>query len=611
MATENVKVIKVDTNAAQTSVKDLRNELKELRSTMLSTEQGTEEYNKALLRSAEIQHTLKEQMEEINASAMDFGQISSNLVKATGGLVAGFQAATAAMNLFGIENEDVLKAMQKMQSLMAITQALPSIDSGIKAFRRLGIAIKGAAAGMNGLKAALISTGIGAAVVAVGALAANWDKVTTAVKKFVGASDDTINNIAAQNQKIKEQTDRINELRGEIAKANDEYDEFVRKEKYDKLNADAKKRYDDLTADIQRTQIVLDGIIAAKNEAEAENNIAKFKKQQELESGFKVTIQNLEKEQNAILNNADSYKELAKSTGNATDAEEEEVETIEQLIARTTDWLFLQTKEGETHDAVAEAIRKRKQELKELRELESEDEDTSFEDNFRKRVENTVESLRQAFKTSEEQYQQEVNDLKVALNTKLITEEEYYKLSTKLREEYNNNQKALAVAETQVWMSSLKNISQVFDTIGNMIDTSTDDGKEKYRDIMYTSTIISMLAGIGGAVASAFMPVNAGMTIWGQIAMAATTSASVLATGIAQLTQIKNASENSTLGGGSALSTPNTGIVNNIIAPVQYTRDVDNASIEGAIKNQKVYVTETDITNTQNKVKVTENEARF
>jgi hypothetical protein len=56
---------------------------------MLSTEQGTEEYNNAMRKAADIMHTLKEQQEELNASAMDFGQITGNVVKATGGLVAG------------------------------------------------------------------------------------------------------------------------------------------------------------------------------------------------------------------------------------------------------------------------------------------------------------------------------------------------------------------------------------------------------------------------------------------------------------------------------------------------------------------------------------------
>jgi len=128
---------------------------------------------------------------------------------------------------------------------------------------------------------------------------------------------------------------------------------------------------------------------------------------------------------------------------------------------------------------------------------------------------------------------------------------------------------------------------------------------------MYTSTIVSMLAGIGGAIASAFMPVNAGMTIFGQIAMAASTSASVLASGIAQLLQIKNANQNSTLGGTGSFAKPNTSAITSINAPVQYTQDVQGASIEGAIKNTRVYVTEADISSTQKKVDVAESEARY
>ena len=189
MATENIKVVKIDTGAAQTSVKDLRNELKELRNTLLSTEKGTEEYNNAMKQAAEIQHTLKEQMEEVNASAMDFGQITSNVVKGVGGMVAGFQAAKATMNLFGVENETVIKSLEKMQNLMAITQALPSIDNGIKAFKRLKLAIQAASAGMSGLKKAIISTGLGALAVALGLIIANFDKISAWLDEITGQTD--------------------------------------------------------------------------------------------------------------------------------------------------------------------------------------------------------------------------------------------------------------------------------------------------------------------------------------------------------------------------------------------------------------------------------------
>ena len=158
---ESMAGLNQENKAATTSVKELRQELKAQKDIMLSAEQGTDEYNAALKRAAEIQHTLKEQMEQVNASAMDFGQIASNGVKATAGLVASLQAAKATMNLFGIENETVIKSLQQMQNLMAITQALPAIDNGVKAFKRLGLVIKSATAGMNGFKAALMLLSVG------------------------------------------------------------------------------------------------------------------------------------------------------------------------------------------------------------------------------------------------------------------------------------------------------------------------------------------------------------------------------------------------------------------------------------------------------------------
>ena len=189
MATENVKVVKLDTQPAQTSVKDLRQELKALKDTLLSTEQGTEEYNKALQQAADIQHTLKEQTEELNASAMDFGQITGNIVKATGGLVAGLQAAKATMNLFGVENEEVLKSLEKMQNLMAITQALPALDNGVKAFKRLSSVISAATGATSKFGKALISTGLGAIVAALGYLIANFEDISKWLDEITGQTD--------------------------------------------------------------------------------------------------------------------------------------------------------------------------------------------------------------------------------------------------------------------------------------------------------------------------------------------------------------------------------------------------------------------------------------
>lgn len=613
MAIENVKVLKVETGESQKSVKDLRQELKSLKDTMLSTEKGTEEYNQALQQAAEIQHTLKEQMEEVNASAMDFGQIAGNCTKAVGGLVAGFQAANAVMNLFGIENEDVIKSLQKMQSLMALTQAFPALDNGVKAFKRLALAIKASSTALQGFSKAAIATGLGAIVVALGLLAANWDKVTDAMKKWGIYHEDTSKKLADQKKKIED-------LRDELAKMEDDYDKWLKDKKISKLNSEAKKSYNDLSDSI----------------ADYEKQLAKIVKEQELvkterPTGWKETWENLNKEgiaisnnisllknqQNAILANEDSYKELDKSADKALEKIKATEKELAVLLWDATQQITPKTLQEELDAKFRDnpLTIPVKLEIDEEEELSIDDEKfLAKADELRKNVENVISGLRNAFITPEEQYAQEQNALDIALNTRLISEQEYYKLSEALAKEHADKQKTLAVAEAQVWMSALGNIGSIFSSMADMIDRSTEEGEEKYKALMYTSTVISMLAGIGGAIASAFMPVNAGMTIWGQIAMAATTSASVLASGIAQLIQIKNASPNSSLGGvggSSSISTPNTSAVSSLVAPVQYTQDVQGASIEGAIKDSKVYVTETDISNTQNRVKVTETEARY
>ena len=246
---------------------------------------------------------------------MDFGQITGNIVKATGGLVAGLQAAKATMNLFGIENEDVIKSLEKMQNLMAITQALPSIDNGIKAFKRLGLVIKGATTGLSSFKAALAATGIGLAVIAVGALAANWDKVTDAMRRWGIINEDTKTKLEAQKKKLEE-------LQGEIKKLQDDYADWEKNNKISKLNSDAKKSYDELSESLK-------GLYIRQQELgklqEASNNRAEWEKYRNEGIEINNLIENYEKQQQAILDSADSYKVL-------TDEEKKYIETQKELV---------------------------------------------------------------------------------------------------------------------------------------------------------------------------------------------------------------------------------------------------------------------------------------
>lgn len=606
MATENVKVVKLDTQPAQTSVKDLRQELKALKDTLLSTEQGTEEYNKALQQAADIQHTLKEQTEELNASAMDFGQITGNIVKATGGLVAGLQAAKATMNLFGVENEEVLKSLEKMQNLMAITQALPALDNGIKAFKRLGIAIKSAAAATGTLGKALMVSGIGLAVAAVAALAANWDKVKTALggvnKEYEEMQqkriDEYVNRtVTALSKQLELQRKLISIWGGndvEAAQATVNAYSAAIEEQSKKLDEN-KQRWSDWHRERGKQARMGNKDAVEQLDAALRGLDAEIKKQEALKKNLELKKQEAEEE-----------LEIAKAVEKATKAAEDE--KYKKALAIELD----------TAKAILGAEKSLQQQLDEkfagkpLKvpvELEiEEDEDTSFKGALAEKYNNIIEMAKEAAITPESVYEEELKLLNLALLQKKISYEEYYAYLEQLEQQKLASTEEYFVAYGQIASQALSDIGGMFSALADVQDETTKEGFEQQKKYQIAAATMNMLGGVVSAWVSAMNPANSWMTIWGQIAMGAASSAAVLATGILQIQKIQQQTMNSK---GSSGTKPSTGALASINAPVQYTQDVQGASIEGAIKDTKVYVTETDISSTQNKVSVTENEARF
>jgi len=151
------------------------------------------------------------------------------------GVAGGFSVLTGAMGAFGKQNEEVEKALLRVQSAMAMASGLQAIGESIDSFKQLGAVIKStsvfqgiynfvttgsfkavaletaakvanteatiaqgtamvattaattaASGAAKILRIALISTGVGALVVAVGLLIANFDAVKNAI---VGAYD--------------------------------------------------------------------------------------------------------------------------------------------------------------------------------------------------------------------------------------------------------------------------------------------------------------------------------------------------------------------------------------------------------------------------------------
>ena len=743
MATENVKVVKIETGEAQTSVKELRRQLKQLKDTMLSVEEGTKEYNDALVQAANIQHALKEQMEEVNASAMDFGEIAGNVVKATGGIVAGFQAAQATMNLFGIENETVIKSLQKLQSLMAITQAIPAIDDGVKAFKRLGLAIKGATVGMSSLKKALISSGIGIAVVAVGALIANFDKLKAAItgtneelekekqlqmdehlkkvndelgkrlsleeqiRKAGGQDDVTIaeERVKSIEKEIKKKEALIEANRREQAQAYMAYNNAIQQGKAQSYINELKEKWLNIAKgeDVISKEIeaIRNGQLkTAKEELEIEKKLQAARdikaKQDEAaqaaEDARKTAEENrkkrIEDEKKAVEELRKKYGELAEDIKlyDATDYEKDlaSLEKAEQKSLKTIEDAQKKgiiSKEQAEKDKLAiekyyiqlrdnaqkeEAQRQREQSI-ELLDTTYQLEQAKLQKQYDEGLISEKDFVDRKKELLETYVQDYVDNIQFMLDTENgLTDEQILDLTNKINdaramlkpEETSTeaesltkgiseaiNESALALndfSNNPAWGNILKNVATLtanWDTLHKQIkeggskafsayaqiaatalsavaqmmnglaaeqDTSNKKGFEQQKKYQIAGATMSMLAGIASAWASSMKLMFPANVIIGSLL-----SSMMLGTGIAQIVKIKNTQFNGNGPTSSASASPNTSAINSVIAPVQYTQDVQGASIEGAIKTNKVYVTETDISNTQNKVSVTENEARF
>lgn len=154
------------------AVKSLKTELREARQDAINFSRQFGEFSPQAIAATKRMAELKDEMEDfghrVNALNPDkFSQIGT----AAQSLAHGFSAAQGAAALFGAESENVQKAMMKVQGAMALSQGLMGLKDSKEALGALAVTIKtnvvGAFATMKG---AIISTGIGALIVAVGSL---------------------------------------------------------------------------------------------------------------------------------------------------------------------------------------------------------------------------------------------------------------------------------------------------------------------------------------------------------------------------------------------------------------------------------------------------------
>ena len=141
-----------------------------------------EEGSQAFINAAKRAGTLKDKIGDTKATIDAFNPEKKfqALAGAVGIAANGFSALQGAMALMGTENEDLNKTIAKTQGAIALATGLNGLMGMGDAFKNLKNVAGDA---LKGIKAGIGATGIGLIVVATGLLYANWEAISSAVKK--------------------------------------------------------------------------------------------------------------------------------------------------------------------------------------------------------------------------------------------------------------------------------------------------------------------------------------------------------------------------------------------------------------------------------------------
>ena len=214
--------LKDSTSAGTQSAKQrLREMQKELIAMAQAGQQGTDAFKRLEQQAGSLKDEIGDVNQRIKNLASDTKRIDA-FVGAVQGIAAGFQIAQGAAALFGDENEDLQKAMLKVQGAIALANGVQQVANllqkesavmmGINTTAtKLYATVVGTATGaMRAFRIALAATGIGAIVVLIGLAAdamalfsSNTKEAANDQKNLKRSLEDTAGTLEYYERKLK------------------------------------------------------------------------------------------------------------------------------------------------------------------------------------------------------------------------------------------------------------------------------------------------------------------------------------------------------------------------------------------------------------------------
>jgi hypothetical protein len=562
MAEEKIVLkTEVELGNSTNSVKSLKAELRGLTNELANLKPGSQAFVDAAKRAGE----LKDRIDDAKTAVKAFNpeakfQAFSNVI---GGVANGFAAAQGAMAIFGSENKDLQQMMVRTQGAIALATGLNGLLGMGDAFSNLRGQLVDAVKKLFTLRGALLATGVGAIAVAVGTLVANWKEfsaaLTEAFPSFKVVTDFFTNFRQTAMGALKATVEGFKVI-GEVVKRVFEGDFSGA--------IDAAKTFGERTAAAYNQ-----GYIEEDKKIKIENNLKQRKFEVELEEakGKDVLSKKLALQKDEL--------KLLKVGSDEYNAKLIEIETTKTEIRK---------KGEEDRKALAEkrlAQEKLEAEAEKLR-LESQldnarkgfkEASKNFDDTT-KGYEETRDKGLKFINDENETLEQRKETLDYFYQNKLITEKDYADASVKITK-----------AENDAKFAELDAYAGVLNQASDLLGKNTVEGKAM---------------AIAAATISTYTAIAKTLAAHGANPIPGYAIAQSIVTGIAGLAAVKNIIDtpipNQGGGGGGGGSMPSMPAAP-AMRPTGFSTGQPSQT-PPKVEPQKVYVVESDITNSQNKV---------
>ena len=181
------------------SLGELERQLEAINEELKETTRNTEGYDQLIAKHQKLTQAAAKYNEEIEGFTFD-----KKLEAADGAIkifAGSLQTVVGALGAIGVESEVFGEFEKKAASAIAVGIGVKDLSEGFtKLTKNVKIAEVATKTFGKVSRAALISTGIGALLVALGAVVAYWDEITEKVKSF-----GEVDTLARQNEQLEEQ----------------------------------------------------------------------------------------------------------------------------------------------------------------------------------------------------------------------------------------------------------------------------------------------------------------------------------------------------------------------------------------------------------------------